>query len=92
MENHWRRNGRRRVNIDPGYVADMKLVLATTKDAAQRVHLGRGIYAEATLHFVSGCFQAQPHTYPDYAADEAIAFFNEVRARYMVQRRGLRRA
>ena len=79
LERHWRNDRGRRVNIDPGYVAPLKLVLATTKDAAHRVYLGDGIYAEVTLVFERGTFRPRPHTYPDYAEPEAIAFFDLVR-------------
>ena len=87
MEETWRAVGSRRVNVDPGYVAATKLVLASTKDAAHRVYLRGGLYAEVTLHFTNGSFRAYPHTYPDYAATESIAFFNRVRTIYLAQLR-----
>ena len=87
LEEAWRAAGGRRVNIDPGYVAATKLVLASTKDAAHRVYLSGGLYAEVTLHYADGSFRAYPHTYPDYATAESIAFFNRVRTRYLAQLR-----
>ncbi|MBI4518876.1 MAG: bifunctional phosphopantothenoylcysteine decarboxylase/phosphopantothenate--cysteine ligase CoaBC [Deltaproteobacteria bacterium] len=81
MEGRWRSPQGRRVNLDPGYLADNKLVLASTKDAAHRIYLGGGIYAEATLHFAHGSWRPYPYTYRDYAGDTAVAFFNAVRAR-----------
>jgi hypothetical protein len=87
MELGWRTAAGRPVNIDPGYVATDKLVLASTKDAAHRIYLGHGIYAEVTLHFNNGSFRPYPHSYRDYAAADAIAFFNHARARYLAQRR-----
>jgi hypothetical protein len=92
MERRWRTDRGRSVNLDPGYVALDKLVLASTKDAAHRVYLGRGIYAEATLRFSRGGFSSWPYSYQDYASPAAIGFFNRVRERYRVQlasRRGL---
>jgi hypothetical protein len=56
----------RPVNIDPGYVTEAKLVLATTKDRDHRVYLGDGIYAEVTLYFHAGRWCNRPWTYPDY--------------------------
>ncbi len=89
MEDRWRTASGRQVNIDPGYIAATKLVLASTKDAAHRIYLGEGTYAEVTLLFGNGSFQPYAHTYPDYAAPEAVAFFNGVRATYLQQlRRG----
>lgn len=69
----------RLVNLDPGYVAVSKLVLATTKDYSHRVYLGEGIYAEATLQWQQGVWRAWPWTYPDYASDRYHAFFTRVR-------------
>jgi hypothetical protein len=87
LEDTWRKEGRRKLNIDPGYVGMTKLVLATTKDAAHRIYLGDGIYAEATLRFESGGFQPYTHTYPDYADEVGLEFFSGVRARYVEQLR-----
>lgn len=41
-------SGGRRVNLDPGYIDLLKVVLASTKNANQRNYLNSGIYAEAT--------------------------------------------
>jgi uncharacterized protein DUF4416 len=87
MESAWRSPTGRQVNIDPGYVAATKLVLASTKDAAHRVYLSGGIYAETTLHFTGGSFGSHSHTYPDYAAADSVAFFNGVRGTYLAQLR-----
>jgi hypothetical protein len=87
MEAIWHEAGGRRVNIDPGYIAAAKLVLASTKDAAHRVYMGRGIYAEVTLHFADGSFRPHAQTYPDYAAPAAVTFFNGVRLAYLAQLR-----
>jgi uncharacterized protein DUF4416 len=87
LEERWRVGLGRQVNIDPGYVATTKLVLASTKDAAHRIYLGQGIYAEGTLHFSNGTFQPHAYTYPDYATPAAMEFFNTVRATYLQQLR-----
>ncbi len=78
----------RRVNLDPGYVAPAKLVLATTKDFAHRVALGRGIYAEVTLNFCRWGFRFFPWTYPDFKDERCHAFLNGTRRRLLMQRRG----
>jgi len=70
---------RRRVNLDPGYVTPAKLVLATTKDFAHRVYLGRGIYAEVTLQFRKDGIVAMPWTYPDFRSGAYAPFLLEVR-------------
>ena len=65
----------RPLNLDPGYVTEAKLVLATTKDRDHRIYLDRGIFAEVTLHFQRGAWQARPWTYPDYQRADYHAFF-----------------
>lgn len=60
--------GGRTVNLDPGYLAPGKLVLATTKDHEHRLYLRDGIWAEMTLRIRHGRFAPWPWTYPDYAA------------------------
>jgi len=77
----------RPVNLDPGYVAADKLVLATTKNYAHRVYLRDGIYAEVTLRWLKGRWAPWPWTYPDYADPRYHAFFTEVRERLMAARR-----
>ncbi len=65
----------RPVNLDPGYITLAKLVLASTKDHSHRIYLGRGIFAEITLHFRDGGWQASPWTYPDYRRADFQEFF-----------------
>lgn len=80
--------GKRRINIDPGYVSSAKLVLATTKNRAHRIYLGSGIFAEVTLHYHKKTFRAWEWTYPDYASSPYIAIFNHIRGLYMRQLKG----
>jgi len=81
----------RPVNLDPGYVAFTKMVLATTKDAPHRVYLGRGIYAECTLLWRRGEFRPWEWTYADYATEPYREFFARVRALYKGKLRQNRR-
>lgn len=78
-------NGRM-VNIDPGYLNDAKLVLATTKDFSHRIYLSNGIYAETTLEYRKGAFRVYPWTYPDYRSGLALTYFSQVRDLFMEQR------
>jgi hypothetical protein len=77
--------GRRRVNLDPGYVDHAKLVLATTKDFSHRIYLDKGIFAEVTLSFRGRSFRNLEWTYPDYRTDEYITIFNHIRSLYAKQ-------
>ena len=73
----------RRVNIDPGYIDEAKVVLASTKGAGHRIYLDSGIYAEATLYYVSGRFQPCHYTYADFLWPETLAFLTAARRRYL---------
>lgn len=77
--------GGRRINLDPGYLDTFKVVLASTKNARQRIYLGSGIYAEVTLQYYNGAFHGLPSTYPDYLWPESILFLNHLRATYLDQ-------
>ena len=69
----------RPLNLDPGYLTEAKLVLASTKDRDHRVYLGQGIYAEVTLHFSRGAWRTREWTYPDYQRADYHRFFTECR-------------
>ena len=72
-------NGKRRINLDPGYISEGKLVLGTTKDHQHRLYLGSGIYGEVTLKFKDKTFHSWEWTYPDYKTDVYIEYFIKVR-------------
>ena len=88
LEQRWAVEGRRRVNLDPGYLSLAKLVLATTKNHGHRIYLGSGIYAEVTLAYRDGGFRPWPWTYPDYATSRYCELFAAIRRRYVGQLRG----
>lgn len=69
----------RPLNLDPGYITPAKLVLASTKDFAHRIYLGRGMYAEITLFFQRGGWRHHDCTFPDYRRADYQAFFTRVR-------------
>ncbi len=76
----------RPVNLDPGYVAPDKVVLASCKNYAHRIYLANGVYAEVTLLFRKGDWETLPWTYPDYASGAYEGFFRELRDRLMQER------
>ena len=80
-------NGRRQVNIDPGYLAKAQLILATGKGFAHRPYLRDGIYADLTLVYQGKKFCALPWTYPDYADEKQLSMLIKIRERYLSQLR-----
>jgi len=83
LEREWARAGRRRVNLDPGYLLPSRFVLATGKNFAHRIYIGRSIYADLTLLYEKGRFHTLPWTYPDYADAGLQAVLEQIRANYM---------
>ena len=77
-------NGKRVVNIDPGYLLHERFVLATGKNFSHRIHVGNGIYADLTLMYIKGGFEPLPWTYPDYASENIMTFLKQVRKKYVV--------
>ena len=82
LEDQYTDNGRRRVNIDPGYLLYERFVLASGKNFSHRIYIGKKIYADLTLIYQRGAFETLPWTYPDYADRPIISFLEKVRARY----------
>jgi hypothetical protein len=72
----------RPLNLDPGYLTNAKLVLASTKDHAHRIYLNRGIYAEVTLYFRDGDWRAREWTFADYRRPDYHAYFTDCRDEY----------
>jgi hypothetical protein len=77
----------RPVNIDPGYLTASALIIATAKDFAHRVPLGKGIYAHLEFLFTKTGVKALEWTYPDLRREPAQAYFRSVREIYL---RGIR--
>jgi len=84
LEDQYTRSGRRRVNIDPGYLSYERFVLASGKNFIHRIYIGQKIYADLTLIYQQGAYQKLPWTYPDYADGPITSFLTQARAKYAV--------
>jgi hypothetical protein len=72
-------DGRRQINLDPGYLTLAKVVLASTKNYAHRLYLGKGIYGEITLIYKDETYSPHIFTYRDYRDKSHIDIFLKVR-------------
>lgn len=74
-------DGKRRVNIDPGYITLANVVLATTKGYSHRLYLGKGIYGEVSLLYreKEKTFVPNIFTYQDYQDKPSIEVFLKAR-------------
>lgn len=87
IETKFALEGKRRVNLDPGYIHHAQFVLASTKHWANRVYIGNGIYAEITLMFVNGQLTPLQYTYPNYKDREYIDELMKIREQYLEKRK-----
>jgi hypothetical protein len=78
-------NPQRPINLDPGYLEESKIVLASTKNFYHRILISGGIYGEVTLHFEAGEWRLFPWTYPDYKTGRYLPFFSSLRELYRSQ-------
>ena len=85
LEKRFTLGDRRLVNLDPGYVARERLVLATGKNYTHRIYLDQGIYGDLTLVFAQGSFRPLPWSYPDYAQGDLPTLLESVRQKYLWQ-------
>ncbi|TWU16405.1 DUF4416 family protein [Allorhodopirellula heiligendammensis] len=84
----------RPLNLDPGYITQAKLVLATIKDRDHRLYLHDGIFAEVTLNYMGGRWIHHRWSYPDYRTDQVAEFAMTCRERlraHLLQTGGFRR-
>ena len=88
LEQRLAAEGRRKVNIDPGYLAKAHLILATGKGYTHRPYLRDGIYADLTLAYRDKKFHPLPWTYPDYAGAEVTGMLIRIREKYILQLKG----
>ena len=87
LEKEFSTDGKRLINLDPGFLNHGRLMLATTKETGFRIPLSDGIYTELTLFFARGSWQRFPWTYRDYQSKRVQDFLTIVRRKYLNQRK-----
>jgi hypothetical protein len=84
VEHQFSVGGRRRINIDPGYLLRERFVLASGKNFAHRIFIGKGVYADLTLVYTKGRYRALDWTYPDYADQPVRRIIELIREKYVI--------
>ena len=87
LEMEYAENGKRRINLDPGLLTEGNIILATTKNRAHRIAIGKSLYAEVTLIYHSHGFESFPWTYADYRSEKVQETLLSFRRQYLLRRK-----
>ncbi|MDY6821377.1 MAG: DUF4416 family protein [Deferribacterota bacterium] len=70
---------KRMFNIDIGYIALEKIVVASTKNFSHRIYLKGGIYGDLQFIRKDGKYRPLQWTFQDYKQDFVLSFFERAR-------------
>lgn len=88
LEERLAARGKRTVNIDPGYLSDANVIIATAKNHYHRVPLSKGIYAHIEYVLKDGRINFLPWTYPDFQSEPYLDFFKRLYERFKLDKKG----
>lgn len=77
--------GMRTINCDAGYLDHNKVVLASAKEAGQKIYLDKGIYADLAGRYKAGKYQPFEWSFPDFKDGRYDKELLEIRAMYLEQ-------
>lgn len=69
--------GKRKINIDPGYLNQYQVVISTFKKFSHRIYLGEGVYAHLEYIIKKKSPSPLPWTYPDFLKENYINLFKK---------------
>lgn len=75
------------INLDPGYLTQAALIMATAKDFSHRIPLSHGIFAHLEFLFTKTGIRRLDWTYPDFLKEGYQEYFLSVRKIYLAQLR-----
>jgi hypothetical protein len=84
-------DGKRIVNLDAGYLDHNKVLLASAKEAGQKVYLDKGVYADLSGRYKNGRYQPFEWSFPDFRDGRYDKELITMRKRYMAQLKVWRR-
>ena len=89
IENHLSISGRRKINLDPGYLDSQKIVLLSRKEGPHKIYLCKGVWADLVLLKVKGGYQNLPWTFPDLRDGKYNDFFLQVLEKFKKEKKSL---
>jgi len=77
--------GKRTVNLDVGYLDHNKFVLASAKEAGQKIYLDKGIYADLSGRYKAGKYRPFEWSFPDFKEGRYDEDLLAIRSLYLGQ-------
>ena len=84
IEEKYSIDGKRQVNLDPGYIDANKVVLITGKRGAHKIALPGGVWADMLLWYNKG-WVPLPWAFPDFRDGKLFPVFMEMRGKFKKQ-------
>ena len=82
IEQQLSNKGKRRINLDPGYLDLSRVVLLSGKEGSHKIYLRNGVWADLVLLKDKGGYRNFPWTFPDIRTGRYDDFFLQLRSEF----------
>ena len=82
IEKQLSNKGKRRINLDPGYLDLSRVVLLSAKEGSHKIYLRNGVWADLVLLKDKGGYRNLPWTFPDIRTGCYDEYFFHVRSEF----------
>lgn len=82
IEQQLSNKGKRRINLDPGYLDSSRVVLLSGKEGSHKIYLRNGVWADLVLLKDKGGYRNFPWTFPDIRTGCYDDFFLHLRTEF----------
>ena len=82
IEQQFSNKGKRRINLDPGYLDLSRVVLLSGKEGSHKIYLRNGVWADLVLVKDKGGYRNLEWTFPDIRTGHYNDFFLQIRKEF----------
>ncbi len=87
LEEKKSRGGKRNFNLDPGYLTEHNIILASAKEMPHKVSLGKGIFGDVVLTYTKGGWKEYFRSFADYQSKLVKNFLTKLRKKYQEEKK-----